>query len=107
MTKFYGAIGYAETKETTPGVWEEIITERNYYGDLTRSSRRLQSSGKLNDNVNISNEISIISDPYAYENFHAMRYIVFMGTKWKISSVEVQYPRLILSIGDVYNEQTT
>ena len=60
MTKFYGAIGYAETKETTPGVWEEIITERNYYGDLTRSSRRLQSSGKLNDNVNISNEISII-----------------------------------------------
>ncbi len=105
MAKFYGAIGYAETKETSPGVWEEEITEREYFGDLIRSSRRLQASDNLNDNIVINNEISIVSDPYAYENFHAMRYVVFMGAKWKIASVEAQYPRLIISIGEVYNEQ--
>lgn len=103
MAKFYGAIGYGISEETKPGVWEDRITERFYYGDLIRNTRRLQGSEHLNDNINISNEISIIADPYANENFHLMRYVIFMGTKWKISSVDVQYPRLILSIGDVYN----
>ena len=103
MAKFYGAIGYAETIETRPGVWVEQITERNYYGDLIRNTRRLESSGELNDNININNEISILSDPYAIDHFHAMRYVVFSGTKWKISSVDIKYPRIVLSIGGVYN----
>ena len=103
MAKFYGVIGYATTVETKPGVWEEQITERKCYGDLIRNTRRLESSGNLNDNVTINNEISIVADPYAYENFHSMRYVKFMGTAWKITSVDVQYPRLILSVGGVYN----
>lgn len=107
MAKFYGAIGYGTSEETTPGVWEDRIVERHYYGDLVRNTRRMQNSEYLNDNINISNEISIIADPYANENFHLMRYVTFMGTKWKITSVDVQYPRLILSIGDVYNAEQT
>ena len=103
MAKFFGKIGYAETVETTPGVWEEEITEREYFGDLIRNTRSLQSGEQLNDNINISNEISIVADPFAYENFHSMRYVEFMNAKWKISSVDVQYPRLILSVGGLYN----
>jgi len=105
MAKFYGVIGYAATVETTPGVWEEQITKRSYYGDLTRNTRKLQSSDQLNDNINVANEISIVADPFARENFHLMKYVEFMGAKWKISSVEVQYPRLILTVGGVYNGQ--
>ena len=101
MAKFYGVIGYAVTKETAPGVWTEEIAEQSYYGDLTRNMRRLQDSGDLNDDINVANEISIVADPYA--NFHSMRYVAFMGAKWKISKVEVQYPRLILTLGGVYN----
>ena len=103
MAKFFGKIGYAETIETTPGVWEEKITEREYFGDLIRNTRSLQSGEQLNDDINISNEISIVADPFAYENFHSMRYVEFMNAKWKISSIEVQYPRLILSVGSLYN----
>lgn len=103
MAKFYGAIGYAETVEESPGAWVEKITEHNYYGDLIRLNRRLESSGGVNDNVNISNQISIVADPYANEHFHSMRYAMFAGTKWKITNVEVQYPRLILTLGGVYN----
>ena len=103
MDKWFGKIGYAKTTETKPGVWKEQIIEREYFGDLLRNSRRLQSSSALNDNVIIANEISILADPFAYENFCAMRYAIFMDTKWKISNVEVQYPRLILTLGDVYN----
>ena len=105
MAKFYGKIGYANTVETKPGVYEEQIVERSYYGDLIRNTRRLQSVDQVNDDINISNEISIVADPYATNNFHTMRYAIFMGTKWKISNVEVSYPRLILTLGGVYNGQ--
>ena len=102
MAKYFGRIGYAEQVETVPGVWEEKIIERNYYGDVVRNIRRLESSGNLNDNINVSMEISIVADPYAIQNFHAMRYVELMGSLWKVSSVEVNYPRLILSIGGLY-----
>lgn len=103
MAKFYGVIGFAETVETEPGIWEEVTTERNYSGDLVRNSRNLQPSDSVNDNINISNEISIIADPYAEQNFHNMRFVKFMGAKWKIKNVEVLYPRLRLTVGGVYN----
>lgn len=105
MAKIYAIIGYAITEETAPGVWEESITEKNYYGELLRNRRSLQSGDNINDSINISNEISILADPFANENFHAMRYITYLGGKWKISSVEVRYPRLILTIGGLYNEK--
>lgn len=103
MAKFYGSVGYADTVEAVPGRWEEKIVERKYYGELTRNTRRLQSAETLNDNINVANEISIVADPFACQNFHRMRYIEYMGARWKISNVEVVYPRLILTIGGVYN----
>ena len=104
MAKFCGAIGYAVTKETEPGIWEEQIVEVEYFGDVIRNSRRFSGSAKVNDDINISNQISIIADPFANNNFHAMKYVVFMGAKWKISEVTVQYHRLVLTIGGLYNE---
>ena len=104
MAKFCGVIGYAVTKETEPGIWEEQIVEVEYFGDVIRNSRRFSGYAKVNDDINISNQISIIADPFANNNFHAMKYVVFMGAKWKISEVTVQYPRLVLTIGGLYNE---
>jgi hypothetical protein len=103
MAKWHGVIGFSVTVERVPGVWTNDINERTYYGDLIRNSRRLQSTSQLNDDITISNSISIIADPYAKDNFHAMRYAEFMGTKWKISDIQVEYPRLILTLGGVYN----
>lgn len=104
MAKFYGPVGFAETVEEKPGVYTDKITERYYHGDVVRNTRRLQSTDKVNDDINISNEISILADPFANGNFHAIRYVGFMGAKWKITNVDVQYPRLILTVGGVYNE---
>ena len=101
--KWHGVIGYGETTETEPGIWTEHITERVYSGEILRNTRMLQTSGQVNDNINIANDLSIIADPYAINNFHTMRYAEFMGAKWKISNVEVQYPRLILTLGGLYN----
>lgn len=103
MAKFFGVIGYAETVEVRPDVWEEQFVERSYDGDLIRNTRRLQSTEHLNDDLTVANEFSIVSDPFANQNFHRMRYVKFMGAKWKITNIEVQYPRLILTTGGVYN----
>lgn len=105
MAKFYGVIGYAESVELKPGVWGEEITEHHYFGDLIRDTRRLQTADKLNNDINVANVISIVADPFANKNFHLMRYVEFMGAKWNISNVDVQYPRLLLTIGGVYNEK--
>ena len=103
MAKFYGNIGFSQLMETRPDVWEEQWTVRKYKGDLSRNSRRLESSDKLNDDLTINNEIRILADPYALQNFHAMKYAEFLGTKWKVTNVTVEYPRLILTLGGVYN----
>lgn len=104
MSKFFGNIGYAINKEIRPGVWGDEIEVRSYYGDVIRDTRQYQTSDSLNDNLNVSNQFSIVADPFAYENFHSMKYIEYMGAKWKISNIEVKYPRLLLTVGGVYNE---
>ena len=104
MAKWFGKIGYnVGTYEASPGVWKEKIEERPYYGEVIRNTRRLQTLDKVNDNITVSNQISILADPYASQNFHMIRYITFMNNKWKVTNVEVQYPRLILDLGEVYN----
>lgn len=107
MAKFYGMIGYATTEVTAPGVHTETIVERPYYGDVTRRTGKWEAGEGLNDDMNVANDISIIADAFAYQNFHCIRYVEWCGAKWKVRSIEVQRPRLILSIGGVYNEQNS
>ena len=105
--KFCGPVGYGVNKEIRPGVWDLEITERTYFGDVLQFGRRWETGEHLNDNLNVSNKISIVADPFAYENFHRIQYVLWMGEKWKVSNAEVQYPRIILTIGGVYNEPAT
>lgn len=102
MAKFSGKIGYVTTEETSPGVHREQITERQYYGDLIKHSRKWGSYDGLNDNIIFSQSISIVADPYLYENTHNMRYVIFQGIKWKITDFEINRPRVIISMGDEY-----
>lgn len=103
MAKFYGEIGYGETVETVPGVWEDVIKERKYFGDVLRNTRGMHEGDKVNNDITVGNSISIVADAYAHEHFFAMRYIKWAGTYWTISDVEVQRPRLLLRLGGVYN----
>lgn len=104
MSRTRSIIGFATTSEDKPGVWIEHIVERPYRGDMVRNSRRLQTTDQRNDSIVISNEMRIVADPYANENFHAIRYVEYLGTKWKVNNVEVAYPRLVLTLGGIYDE---
>lgn len=108
MAKFYGAIGFAKMIEDPPesGINKETIVEKNYTGDVLRRSFSYEKGEYLNDDVNISNEISIVADSFALENAYAMRYVTFLKTKWKIRNISVEFPRLVLSIGGVYNDES-
>ena len=103
MTKYYGSVGYADTVEESPGIFKEQITSRDYYGDIIRNNRRLENNGEINDSINVTNQISIVADPYALDNFWKIRYATFMGQKWRVKDVYVEFPRLILTLGGLYN----
>jgi hypothetical protein len=103
MAKFYGRIGYGQQIESAPGVWVDSIVERSYYGDVIRNSRRLTDGENLNKDLTVGNSISIVADAYASEHFFAIRYVEWAGELWTVSDVEVQRPRLILQLGEVYH----
>lgn len=103
MAKFHGKVGYIKTVETKPGLWKAIQIEKNYYGDITSNASRYQANSQVNDDIVVNNIISIVADPYANENFQHIRYVNWMGTKWKVTNTEVKYPRILLSLGGVYN----
>lgn len=107
MARFYGHVGYKESQqETAPGVFEDVIVEREYYGDVVRDTRQLSEGEHLHDDLSVSNSITIVADAYALDHFHAMRYVEWAGVRWVVSDVEVQRPRLLLRLGEVYNGPT-
>lgn len=106
MAKFHGKVGYGSQSETVPGVWEDGITEREYFGDVLRNSRNLREEDKVNSDISVSNSISIVADAYANEHFFAIRYVEWAGVRWTVTEVEVQRPRLLLRLGEVYNGPT-
>lgn len=106
MNKFYGKVGFAinTNSEEDPDAYMDTIVERAYYGDILRNSHRYSQGSTLSGDLTISNQFSIISDPFANEHSDAMRYIVYNSTKWAITDVDIsQYPRLIVSVGGKYN----
>lgn len=106
MARFYGLVGYGEPVETAPGVWQDSIVEKMYYGDVIRNARTLQDDENVNSELTVGNSISIVADAYANDHFFAIRYIQWAGTLWIVSEVEVQSPRLILRLGGVYHGPT-
>lgn len=106
MAKFFGKIGFGETVETAPGVWEDQITQRDYYGDVIRTAIKFQEADKVNKDLSVSNSISVVADAYANEHFFAIRYINWAGTLWTVSDVTVERPRLVLRLGGIYNGPT-
>lgn len=106
MARFHGKVGFGEDSEPSPGVHVDDITERSYYGNVVRNSRNLVQGDSLNEDLSLGNSISIVADAYANEHFLAIRYVEWAGTLWTISVVEVERPRLILRLGEVYNGPT-
>lgn len=105
MNRWFGKVGYSETLETRPGVWKSQDTVREYYGDIVRNNTRWTgSSDSVNDNLTVNTQISIVADPFAIEKFHAIKWIEFMGVRWKVDNIDPnQPPRLLLTLGDVWN----
>lgn len=103
--KWCDKIGFREEVEEEPGVWTPTITTRTFYGDILRNSWREQTGAKINEDLSISNTISVVADPFLLNNFHNIVYVSLYGSKWRVSSVEVNYPRLTLSLGELYLEE--
>ena len=103
MSKFYGAVGYVDNVMTSPGVYKEVATEHQYRGDMFKNSKKQTDETAVNSGIAISNDLSIVADPYALDHFHKIRYVTLYNSKWTVTHVTVQYPRLVLTLGGIYN----
>lgn len=106
MAKFYGKVGFAHSVEIRKGVYDDVITEKDYKGDITRPSVKAQAGDEVNSDFSIGNLFSIILDPYLSENLYALRYITWMGVRWSITKIDIAHPRLNVTVGKVYNGPT-
>lgn len=104
MAKWHGTVGYVKTEETSPGIYSKVVTERSYYGDIIRNIKQWSpNSNSTNDDLTLNAQFSIVADSFVRDNIGYIKYVVYMGTKWKITSIDPQPPRLILTVGGVYN----
>ena len=103
MAKFYETIGFAESKETSPGIWEDVVEEHPYRGDVVKAAKRYAGGENQNSNFTVTTTISIIADQYAYDYFANIRYVKWMGVRWSVDNVEIEHPRLKITLGGVYN----
>lgn len=106
MAKFHGRVGFGQTDEVNPGVHADQVVEHVFYGDVIQNRRSLQQGDNLNKDLTFGNSISIVADAYAREHFFDIKYVEWAGKFWTVSEVEVQPPRLILHLGEVYNGPT-
>ena len=102
--RYHGFVGYGVTAEVKPGVWKETIIEHEYYGEVLRNRTNIQQDNSVGVGIKINNTISIVADPFAYENYYSIRYVTYLGKKWKVRDIEIERPRMKLTIGDIYNE---
>jgi hypothetical protein len=103
MAKFHGKVGFITYVESEGSVYKECVTEKGYYGDVIRLSRRYAPSETINDDLTLNAEISIVADAFAYQNFQSLRYVNYQGANWEVTSAAVERPRIIMQIGGVYN----
>lgn len=103
MAKFHGVVGFVQTFEIEPTIWDTKETTRSYYGDIIRNRRLWDKGTNPNEEFNVSNEVSIVADKFAMENLNAIKWVEFLGAKWMVTAVSVEYPRLSLTVGGLYN----
>lgn len=108
MAKYFGNIGFVKSVEDPdkPGFWRETVETRPYYGDVLTHQFKNTTPTYINGEITLSNSFSIVADEYANANFGYMKFIEYKGTAWSISNIEVEYPRLIINVGGVYNGKT-
>lgn len=106
MTKYAGLVGYVTQIETRPGIWEPKSTEKKMTGDVLNLGHSYDTGNKVNDDITLQHKISLVGSPYAYSNLYNLRYLWYMGEKWKIIGVAVERPRIVVTIGGVWNATT-
>ncbi len=104
--KWYGEIAFSNQQETEPGVWEDVPIVRDYFGELIKNYRRDNVGSNSNADITLSNQLSVVVDPFLLNSFHEILYVTYNGVKWRVNSVDIQYPKMTLDFGGLYKEES-
>ena len=108
MSKWSGCVGFEiDSTETSPGVHTPKIVERSFKGDTILNARSLQPSEEIAMTLRPNVKISVVADAEARDNFHAIRYVTYMGKRWTVVTADATtYPRLYMTLGGLYHGPT-
>lgn len=107
MARFHDKVGFlipVDNQET--GISEPQPVERRYYGKIIEHTRKWETADHLLDNLNVTNQISITANDYAFKHASAIAYVRYMNGWWKVVSIRVKAPEIILTLGGVWNGPT-
>lgn len=102
--KYYGKVGYVESRDNGNDIWEDVVTERFLYGDVVSDTRRTELNDRVIPDYHINAQFSLVADTYCYDHLEFLRYVTYRGVKWEVTSVvPMNFPRITVTVGKVYN----
>lgn len=105
MARYSGLVGYVTQEETVPGVWSPVENPRTMKGEIIRQSSTNPDHGKINSDISLNHRVSLWGDAYAFDSYYAIKWIQIDGRKWEVTSVEIKRPRIIVTVGGLWNAQ--
>lgn len=107
MARFHDKVGFLIPMDNQiTGISEPVPVEKPYYGRILEHSRRWDSSDSTNDDLTITNQISITANDYAFKYLSSIAYVRWKKGCWKVSSIRVKGPEIVLTLGGVWNGPT-
>lgn len=107
MARFHDKVGFLiHHDDQVTGISSAEAVERPYYGRIIENSRRWAPSEHPNDDLVLSNQIAITANDYAFKHMSSIAYVRYMGGYWKVDSIKVRVPEIILTLGGVWNGPT-
>lgn len=105
MGRFAGKVGFVNGEgHLVKGVWQKGISERPYKGEYLNQTQTIVGDDKVNNDISFSERISIVADSFAIENYEFVKYVEKKpGLVVEVTSVTDARPRLVLTLGGVYN----
>ena len=97
------SLGFAEEQQVRPGIWDDVITEVPKLADIAQRTEAFEVEGNILPEYRTSTTVSVLSQGPVKPDYSNLRYVLYAGERWIVSSAVHAPPRLTIYIGEVYS----
>lgn len=97
------SLGFAESKQVRPGIWDDEITEVPKLAEVRQRTETFQVEGNVIPEYKTTTSVSVLSQGPVKPDYSNLRYVLYAGERWIVTSAVHEPPRMTLFIGEVYS----